>query len=511
MYRKKDDLQLLIDTMSAIEKKHFLRYCSFNSKKENPLYLQLFEHLEQGAKPDVRNTSVQALTITKRDLYKNILKSLSSFHSDKEEGPGGTFSEAEILYNKNLPEQSLRALAKAKKEASKQENFGQLLQLLELERKLSAVIDAPPRTMTEIANDEQEVADRLNNILTLERMYSKAIEYKRKYGYVRGSARSKLYEEIIDQSILATESNCLSQKARYYYFLTKAITYFILYEYKLSYEYGKKSLELNRKIIPLHEYINGILHHTSSCICSGLFGETLSNLELVQSLIDERQLDLFNILALKVFYYRSNYELICYLYMGEADKTKKKILEIEESLIRFQDRIPLEMRQVINCGLRNGYLSLGEEKGVNRIIDSMLSKEVKLIRSDIYDDLLLFRLIWLIQEKSYEILPSIALSTYRYYANYDEEDNRYDIEIKVCRLLMKTIDYTNRDFLIFLLAQLNNIFNEHIAQVSPVHKFLEHYSYYQIWLQSLIKGIVFTESAKEWASIYKKEQDFKKQ
>lgn len=318
MYRKKDELQFLINTLSASERRAFFAFANKYSKSEKAIYVQLFEDLAKGKEPKPNTGSPQALTIAKRNLYQNILKSLREFHQNKPDAQlQNMISEVELLYDKNLPDQSMRVLNKSKEEAYKAEKFGMLLQLLEWERKLIALIDTPPRPVAQIAEEERNVTGKFNNILDLEMLHTKAIEYKRKYGYVRGEARIKLREEIIHAPELQDPSFCQSQKALYYFYYTRSLACFMIYDYGNSYKNSKQLLEINSNVIPLHDYLNAILHHTTSCICSGLFDETLHYLQKAQALLNEKQLDLMNILSLKVFYYRSNYEMICHFYRGQ--------------------------------------------------------------------------------------------------------------------------------------------------------------------------------------------------
>lgn len=499
MYRKKEELQFLINTLSASEKRAFFAYANKYSKSEKAIYVQLFEDMAKGKEPKMNTSSPQALTIAKRNLYQNILKSLREFHQNKPEAQlQNMISDVEILYDKNLPDQSMRILNKSKEEAYKSEKFGILLQILEWERKLIALIDAPPRPVAMIAEEEREVTRKLNNIFDQERLHAKAIEYKRKYGYIRGEAILKLKEDIIDAQELKDVLQCHSQKALYYFYYTKSLSHFMIFDYEISYAYSKLLIGMNSNVIPLHDYLNAILHHTTSCICSGKFNETLRYLHKAQILINDKQLDLLNILSLKVFYYKSNYEMVCHFYKGKVPEMKQKIKEIEESLSKFEERIPIEMRQVINSTLRNGYLAIGAMKDVDRIIDATLGKEMKLIRNDIYDDLLLFRLFWLLQCQSYDILPSVALSTYRYFSSYNQVDSRYDIELMISKYFMKEYDFANRKIKQQSLKELLAIFENHIEVICPENQFLEHYSYYVIWIESLMEECPFAEAAAKW-------------
>src|SRR5690606_27772313 len=130
--------------------------------------------------------SPQSLTIAKRRLYANILKSLRTSHDDMSVDVTiqNLLSEVEILYNHSLSEQSLPVLLKAYDLANKHEKFGLLLQVLDWERKLNIVLDNSNRTIAEIAGEEQRVLNKLVQIRQLENIYSHAKNLKKLHGYV---------------------------------------------------------------------------------------------------------------------------------------------------------------------------------------------------------------------------------------------------------------------------------------------------------------------------------------
>src|SRR5690606_38523424 len=137
MNRKRDDLNQLVHALTKGEKRYFSKvYERELSGMERPLFLQLYLSHEKG-KDDLdkffNRDSPQALTLTNRMLYGNILKALRALHDDISADTliQNQLSEVEILYNHNLPDQALLVLRRAHGLAVRHEKFGLLLQTLE--------------------------------------------------------------------------------------------------------------------------------------------------------------------------------------------------------------------------------------------------------------------------------------------------------------------------------------------------------------------------------------------
>jgi hypothetical protein len=166
MNYKLKDLQKLVQAMSGAEKRHFtLLSSAFFASKKDISEIALKEY-----------TGVD--TSIKNQLFKNVRKSLRTFHQEQsvEIRIHNYLSDIEILYDLNLPNQSLYLLKKAYKDAVAYEKFRLLLLILEWERKLNIVLDKPVKSIKAIAEEEQEVLRKLMQIVQLENIYSKAQE-----------------------------------------------------------------------------------------------------------------------------------------------------------------------------------------------------------------------------------------------------------------------------------------------------------------------------------------------
>jgi len=105
-------------------------------------YVKLFDLLDgqaiynEGAIANAR--FVKNASAEKNYLYKQILKSLNSYHAQKNSKQQlySLLSSVEVLYNKGLFNQCIALLGKAKNIANKQELFSQLLVVLEMEQEV---------------------------------------------------------------------------------------------------------------------------------------------------------------------------------------------------------------------------------------------------------------------------------------------------------------------------------------------------------------------------------------
>lgn len=63
---------------------------------------------------------------------------------------------------------------------------------------------------------------------------------------------------------------------------------------------------------------------------------------------------------------------------------------------------------------------------------------------------------------------------------------------------MKEYDFNERKVLQLTLETMLEIFEKEINAITPQNQFLEHYSYYTIWIKSLISGLPFSKEAAMW-------------
>jgi len=496
--------------MSGAEKRAFsLLYAPAAASKKKPIYLRLFQALSGRSNdlPEFTNeVSSQVYTIGKKRLFNNIMKSLRIFHQETsiEIIIQNHLSEIEILYHHSLPEQSLYVLNKAYHLAASYEQFGLLLHVLEWEGKLNIIMINPPRSIEAIAEEGQEVLQKLTQIMQLEKIYNIAGNMKKEHGYVNGEMQRELEKRTIKAPGMITYEQCNSQKAKFYFNLIHSLYHWMTFDPKNAYAYSRRLIPSTPSNILPHDYIDGVLHHASTSLCIGYFTATQKALALTDDYVKRYKLNLATAFEVKLIYYKLCCNMVICTYLGNLRELKKVIKDAEDKLAGYQDKFTGEMRQVILGNLANAYVASGDMNHADQIMNLLFRKESKAIRKNIYDDLYLFRLFSLLQNRNFALIPSLALSSFRYYKSEQNRQNQFILEQKIAALLMKEIDYENVKAYRRVFMVLEQYITEHLSSLSAINNFQERYTFYLIWMRSLYTKEPFYVQAGKWYKDFKK-------
>ncbi len=502
-YLKKDDLKNLIVSLSLAESRYFYQYVKSLNHQTTPYYLALFKaitQLESQPAPLPEMASKKAYTNAKSRLYQQIMQSLRNYHqsSSIELNIQNLFCEIEILYDRGLPEQSLKLLRRAQADASKHENYGLLLQVLTWERKLNIILDHPTRTNHEIAKEEKGILKNLNEIIELEHIYSKVIEIKKRNGYVHGTVRDELEHITLKNAQLTGMNRTSSKRGAYYYHFIHSLYYWLTLDHKQAYLYSKRLLAPELAQITPSEYLEGILQHVTSCMGLGYFEETLEGLSLADAFISQKRYNHSTFFLLRVFYFRICYKLIVYSYMGLLDPLRLTIEEAISQISNYNQQLSIEMKLVIYGNLRNAYIACGDSEQAEQLLQILLFKEAKFVRRDVYNDLFLSRVFSYLAVKNYVLVPSMAAAAYRQYKQTKGNETQAEVGLKITSILMKEHNYEDQGVLTSVISTIKSILETHIASLRGLNKFHEIYSFYYIWTESLLQNQAFHVSAAAW-------------
>lgn len=494
----------LVKAMSGAEKRHFSLFASAFYSKGNPsLYFQLFQvlclpkiELSESLKknPHLKETAV------KNRLFSNILKSLRLFHQNQsvEISIQNYLAEVEMLMGLSLPDQGFFILKKAYKMAVLFEKFQLLLQILEWERKLNIVMDRQSRSVNKIAKEEKIVLEKLTQIIELENIYGKIRDIKRHQGTVKGTQRKSVEAKSIRLDIMKSYDLLSSENAKFYYDFIYTIYYWMTNDHQKAYSHSKNLLNCSHKIILPGEYLDAILEHATSCIQIGKFKEALNLLNRSTEFIKTQKLNQIPSFDTKVFFYQSGYQLVIYGYMGSVTLLLETIHNLELQFENYEAKLPLEAKQVLLGNLMNAYVGTGNFESAEKLCYQLMNGNSKSIRKEIYDDLYLFRLFLLIQNNIYEVIPNIALSAHRYYKKNKNEGAVFTVELAITSLLLKGNDFQNVRLKKKVFFSIKQILLNYISVINPEKLFQEHYSFYFIWIESIIENKPFHEIAHQW-------------
>lgn len=492
------------------EKRHFSLFSAAFGKKENKsLYVKLFELLDgkisESSDLETEFTPM-ALAKTKQRLYTNLLKSLRVYYEGMsvEIDIQNMLTEIEILYKRALPEQANELLSKSLALANHHEKFGLVLQLLKWEKRVNIVIDSPSRTQQDIAGEEKSTLEKLIQIGTLESIYGRIMEFKKLYGYAKGDLKEQLKKETITSPDMPLLEECKSNEARFYHNFINSIYHWMIYEHKQAYKFSENLINPGSNTILPSIHISALLQHITSSVCIGEFKTALQGIDLSEAYINQYHLNQSPTYNTLMFAYHATYQLIIYNYMGKKNKLKDTIKTTETQLTRYDSTLSLELKQILMGNLMNAYVGIGDLKSADTIWDSIFNKQTKTLRRDIYADLYLFRLFSLLQNKTYVLLPSAALTASRFYKKFDDAKTAYQVELPISQLLLKNNDYENPAALAKVLREIRMTIQKFVSGLKGANNFQEHYSRYLIWIDSILNGEAYSKTASDWYSGFSK-------
>ncbi len=501
MYRKKDDLEQLIKSLTSSEKAHITK--TFKQSKEDSMYVSLYEEIQNAkslASPPDSRLRGKVLINKKYVLYETILKHLKQMHAtlSPDVEIQNLLADVEILYNHSLAGQAMRLLVKARSIAEINEKYGLYLQVLNWEQKLSIVMNSPLRSIEAIRTEEEDILAKTAQINLLLSFYSQIMLLKKQYGTAKGTIKDKLDTEIINHPLFPREQDCKSNKAIYYHSLIMSIYYWMTFNHKLAYQYSKALLQDNNQNILPSDYLTGIFEHITSSVCIAKFTDALRGIQLAQAFMEEYKLNQSNRYRQLFFAYEATYRLIIYSYMGKQTQLAEVITHAENWLEIYADVLPIERRQVVIGNIMNAYMAIGNIDKAWMVWNQLFNKHSESVRLDIYADLYLFRICFYLLSPIYDLVPSAAASALRFYRKTEENKSKFQLESSIAQLFARDADYNDPKILNPLLQQARCLLKDYITEVRGALNFQEHYTRYIIWANAIEKKIPYWKAARDW-------------
>ncbi|MNJ95336.1 hypothetical protein D3C87_130460 [compost metagenome] len=501
MYRKKDDLEQLIKSLTGREKSHITK--TFKQSKVDSMYVSLYVEI-QNAKSLTRISNLglsgKVLINKKYVLYATLLKHLKQMQTtiSPDVEIQNLLADVEFLYNHSLADQAMRLLNKARKIAGTHEKYGLYLQILNWEQKLSIVMDRPLRSIEAIRIEEEEILAKNAQINLLVSFYSQIMLLKKQHGYAKGTIKDELNVQIINHPLFPGQQDCKSNKAVYYHSLILSIYHWMIFDHTLAYQYSKALLQDDNQNILPSDYINGLFQHITSSVCVKKFKDALKGIQVAQAYMEEYKLNQSNAYRQLFFAYSSTYKLIIYGYTGEKDKLKEAIEDTIKQLDIWSDFIPIEFRQVVLGNIMNAYIAINDLDNAQVLWNQLFNRQSNQVRRDIYADLFLIRIFLLLHSQTYDLIPSASASALRFYRNSHENKAQFKLETSIVQLFVKEINYDNPKNLKPLLDRVRELLQNYIEDVRGKLSFQEHYTRYILWANSIEKKIPYWQAARDW-------------
>jgi hypothetical protein len=422
-----DELFQLIKSLSQNEKRYFKLFGARHVAGEENKYMKLFTALdklkfydEEAIKRTFGNEKfVKQLSVAKNYLYGLIMKSLSSFNSEKTAVSkiSKLIEYAGILSDKNLLKQSKKLLSRAKELAYRHEKFNHILEILHFE-KILKIRELHATTyeleLDKILEDEKEVAAKINNINEYYNLTSK-IYLLSKVADVRSEAELEAFNKIINSPLFSKESEAMSNRALLLYLDGKSIYSRATGDLIKNFEFRKKILKLCEQRPELiedapHRKAHSIINYLVSCHMLIKYDEFLPYLEKLKGLIENKDGKKQDIpLLISSF----THEFGFYTATEQFEKAEKLVNDIENRLntLKESDYSILELYLYFN--ISKHLFELGKFtdslKWLNKILNCKYDND-----SDVYFIARIVNLAIHFELENFDLLEYTLKSTYNF-------------------------------------------------------------------------------------------------
>jgi hypothetical protein len=395
---QKDNLFVLVKSLSKSEKRQFKLYVGRLGVNEDSKFLMLFNILEKLPAYDEAAilkkgiVKKQQLSNLKAHLYKQILISLrlNPSHQDVRIQIREQLDFATILYHKGLYKQSLKILDKAKAVAIANEEKNIAYEIIELEKVIESQyitrsISNRADELTIQARDlsmQNVIASKLSNLsLQLYGLFLKT-------GYVKNDRENKRITDYFNARLPKYDINTLGFREKLWLFKAHLWYSFLTQDFLSCYKYASRWVDLfyaNENMIKLNPVFflrgNHYLLETLFYInYHDKFKDTLSNLETIT------REDWFpkddNIEGL-IFMYLYNNKFNLHFMEGRFREGLYLVDEVLENLKRFRNKIDEHHVMVFYYKIASLYFGVGDYKKSIEFLDRIISNRSLEMREDL--------------------------------------------------------------------------------------------------------------------------------
>ncbi|MGB0165967.1 MAG: hypothetical protein ACPF8V_03835 [Luteibaculum sp.] len=497
----------LIKSLTKSEKRFFKLSSSLQSGDKN--YLKIFdtiekqdEYDEEAIKDAYKNeTFIKHFPSEKNHLYKLILKSLRSYHADNSAASQlkQEIKNIELLFRKALFKECSKFLKRAKKIAYKNEKFYYLIDLIAWEKMLlDEAFEAGDfdHDLNALLNEENEVIEKLKNLVEYQVLYSKINYLFRLGGFIKSERERQMVDEISHHPLIKDSSQALSIRAQ-------SICYYVRGFCCQAYRDTEGSISNFERTIAVLEqhptikedlpkrYIRAVTNVSYGYIRKKeykLAAEYIENLENLGSKTGFGTIDI----SILIFFSHSMTNLLYLNRQGKYSEAVGKAEKVAEQMDELGDKLNKEKQLLLSYLISYIYFGNGNYKQSLFWINRVLNDNENTLRQDIFSYARIFNLIIHFELKNYDLLEYIIKSTYRY---LNKKPQNFEVETTLVdhikRLAKAQGEEAKAKLFVELQNKLEDIFD------NPSDRVVLEYVDFRSWIQSKIKGVPFSKLVQE--------------
>lgn len=224
--RRTDSLFQLIKALNRADKRNFKLLTQLTSGDKK--YIRLFDSIDKQVEYDeaklIRqfkgDNIVNQFSVAKNYLYNSILKSLVHFYKGDDADLTNLGMQVKVLMDKNLLPHAQKILRKAKQKAAKQEEFHDLMRLLQTERELLLGMHDFKRfgaLIREIQDRELEVQSLITNLLRYKHLTDRMFKVITASQSARAEGDREAIQEILSDEAMSSPEFAKTTRARILY------------------------------------------------------------------------------------------------------------------------------------------------------------------------------------------------------------------------------------------------------------------------------------------------------
>lgn len=427
-----DHLFRLIKSLTTAEKRYFKIFAGRHTIGEKNEYVNVFDAIDKQDKYNEsrlitlfkNSTFGHSPAIAKNRLYETILKSLHAFHADSsiDVELQRLMHSTEILFKKSLYDDSRKTLQRARKLAVKYEKHFMLLEVQKWEKRLiekDSYVSSSIEDISDMHKQDQELLDKVHNYSDFWYIKSRLFLLLNKKGKVRDSSELNNFKTIIDNTLLKNEGKALSYETRYLYYHIYSAYYFGIGDYKNSYTYISKHLELIEKHAELFEeepnkYFAVLSNMIYLCTQLRKFEEIPIYLAKLKGIPQSNVKKMNEDLMIKLFSSTYSAELSLYMQTGEFETAFGLVDEIDTGLKKYRDKISKIRIAYFYFNISIVHFALGDYSGALKWINMLLNDSDIDSSQDIHCMGRIFNLIIHLEIGNNDLIPYTFRSTQRY-------------------------------------------------------------------------------------------------
>lgn len=486
----------LIRKMSRSEKGYFKKFSSLQIPKGENNYIKLFDAIdssgeiydEAAVKERFKNEKfVKQLSVTKNYLYKNLLKSLNSFHygsSINRKMREGLLS-VEVLSGKGLYKQAYKLLMRLKEAAEANEKLIPLLDIISFETYLSRILLKPAEygpLLEKLSLEEDKILKQHINLRDYKVLSDRMILLTTFEGLFTQDEIKAKAEEIMSQPLLEDESRALSVQAKIFYNHLKGSYYMAAGDNALAHAHTARLVSLlelpgEKSYERTFNYIITLQNYLYLSIELNLTEETDRNLVKFKALLSENRESFPDPVFAEIM--SRYYILKLMLSVKKNDRSFNEELPAAEMLYREKgELIYPEDRIILASLIARTYFFYGLYEKALEWTNIILNFPNPDVRPDVQTGSRIMNLIIHYELGNNDLLEYIIKSTYRYLL---KRKKLFEFEKIIFGFLKKTTAVHNEKELTTLLKNLREKLKELSEKKEPVQSL--EYEYILRWIE----------------------------